>query len=55
MDFDAKITLMQMILAMESYLITEIEQKKITGISKMTDKALKQYYILLQSHFADCL
>ncbi len=55
MDNDTRTTLMQLILAMESYLYTETAQKKITGISAMSDDELRKYYFSLANSFEDAL
>lgn len=55
MDKDTRTTLMQITLAMESYLISQPFQKGIAGLSAMSDSELKAYYLETLESFNGCL
>lgn len=55
MDTDTKTTLMQLILTLENYLMTDAAQKGISKLSAMTEQQQKDYYLKLQSYFNSCL
>ena len=55
MDSDTRSTLIQLILSLQNYLITDSAILNIGTLYGMTDTQLKEYYLKLQSYFNSCL